>query len=425
MSAYLNAGQNRWNFSVLLVQGVAREVGYELSSEKLVLPFLYASLGGPLFFAGLLISTVEFCKFVAQISGSPLVAFARRTKWHVGLTTAVSAATLAVLSFLSEDLSPHFLVVAFVLTAAIIGLCKGVNNLAFQDLLGRSLFEGSRARLLFVSGSVTGLFVILSVIGSIAIGESESAHAAHIELILIGFGMLMAASLIILFLNEPAKAPEAFAEVADRRSTLQGYFAELRVGTRTVADLEWFHKYLKVRILLVPIEIAMPFFAIHASALHPDTTPSLSLFVIAGSAGMILGGIVWPRLSRNSNRLNMSMATLIGCLCAIGALMLQFIPDLRMPMTHAGVFLLLAFATQGVVVSRTVYLVNAASDAQRPYCVSLSNLAGGVVGLGLAFVLGGITQIQGAIAALLVMIPLNVVAAIYAIRLPAIGEARN
>jgi hypothetical protein len=156
MSASLDAPKNRWNFGILLTQGVTREVGYELSSEKLVLPFVYASLGGPLFFAGLLLSVVEFCKFIAQITGSPLIAMSARTKWYVGLSTIVSAFTLAVVTMISANLSPNFLVVVFLLTAVIIGFCKGVNNLAFQDLLGRSIFEGTRARLLFVSGSVTG-----------------------------------------------------------------------------------------------------------------------------------------------------------------------------------------------------------------------------------------------------------------------------
>lgn len=162
----------------------------------------------------------------------------------------------------------------------------------------------------------------------------------------------------------------------------------------------------------------MPFFAIHAAALHPDTAPSLSIFVIAGSIGMVVGRIVWPPVRKNSIRLVMNASAFLARVAAIGALMFQLLPALRMPLTHASVFALLAFAVQGVVVSRTVYVVDAASDAERPYCISLSNLAAGIVGLVLALILGSIAQQRGAIAALLAMAPLNIVAAIYARTLP-------
>ncbi|MEW2915935.1 hypothetical protein AB1A64_02590 [Ruegeria sp. ANG10] len=425
MSERLVAGQNRWNFGVLLTQSVTREIGYELSSEKLVLPFIYASLGGPLLFAGLLLSTVEFCKFLSQISGAPLVALVSRTKWIVALTTTASAAALFVISLLILDVSSGALVVIFLLTAAVIGLSKGINNLAFQDLLGRSLIKSSRARLLFFSGSVTGFLVIFLVLGSMLFFEVETPREAQTELILIGIGMLLIASLAIAFLREPAKSRQAYAAMDDQSNPLRNYFDELRIGLQTVSKLSWFRKYLKARVLLVTIEVAMPFFAVHASTLHPHTAPSLAVFVIAGSFGMIVGGVVWPRISKNSNRLTMTLSGLFACLAAIGALTLQFYAPLRMPLTHSGVFFLLAVATQGVIVSRTVYIVNATSDAERPYCITLANLAGGAFGLVLAVIVGSITQLQGAVAALVVMVPLNLAGAFYAMKLPAFGSTRT
>lgn len=402
----------------MLVQGVTRDVGYELGSERLVLPFIYATLGGPLLFSGLLLALVQFFKFLAQIIGAPLIALARGTKGYIAATTAVGATILAAVSVVPIDLSAHWLVILFVLMAVVIGLCKGINNLAFQDLLGRSLFEDDRALELYVTASISGLIVILVVLGSIFMLSVESPHAANTQLVLVGAAMLIVSSLAMIFLKEPAKTGRGSIQPTDGPPGLRDYVSELRVGMKTVVGLTWFRQYLTARLLLVTVEISMPFFAIHAARLHPDTTPNLAIFIIAGSLGMIIGGIIWPKLGGTSNRLTMGLASLFACLAAIAALILQYDATLRMPLTHSAVFFLLSIAVQGVTVGRTVYLVNAASEADRPYCITISNLAAGLLGLVLAFVLGSISQIQGAVAALAVMVPVTLVAAMFAARLP-------
>ena len=82
---------DRWNFRTLLGQGVVKSVGDQVSSEKLVLPFLYTPLGGPVFFAGLLMPIVTVSTLGSQ------------------------------------------------LFAIVVGLAKGHVSLTFQDMLGRVL----------------------------------------------------------------------------------------------------------------------------------------------------------------------------------------------------------------------------------------------------------------------------------------------
>ena len=56
------SGEQR-NYRILLGHGAANGAGYELTSEKLVLPFLYTAVGAPVFFAGLLVP-------IAAVAGS-------------------------------------------------------------------------------------------------------------------------------------------------------------------------------------------------------------------------------------------------------------------------------------------------------------------------------------------------------------------
>ena len=52
----------RWNYRVLLAQGILNTAGYQFTSEKLVLPFLYTAAGLPAVFSGLLVPLAAIAK---------------------------------------------------------------------------------------------------------------------------------------------------------------------------------------------------------------------------------------------------------------------------------------------------------------------------------------------------------------------------
>ena len=82
-----------WNFVALLVQGVARRVANELTSEKLVLPFLYTALGGSLIFVGLFTPVVTVARLVAQLLGARLVEVTTRGNVLIGLAVAFTGSS--------------------------------------------------------------------------------------------------------------------------------------------------------------------------------------------------------------------------------------------------------------------------------------------------------------------------------------------
>ncbi|MDP5216746.1 hypothetical protein Q5Y75_05910 [Ruegeria sp. 2205SS24-7] len=417
MMVPLDTKTNRWNFGSLTVQGVCNQVGFELCSEKLVLPFIYTAVGGPAYFAGTILSTVNITKFLSQVPGATFLTRVRYSKRVMACSTLICVAALAAVAMMRDDFAAQTVVVIFLLAAALIGVGKGLGVLAFQDVFGRSLWQSSRARLLFLTGAVTGLGVIASTYLSVNYLDFDGDDSFNSELIVVGAVLLTLSAAAALMLREPAKTTSGGTEQTDT-GAFRNFSDEVRGGLAIAGRQTWFRKYLVARMLLTPIEVATPFFAIHAVALHPDTAPSLPTFVVAGALGMMIGGAVFPAFSRKSDRLTMNVSALIACLGALLSLSLQFFPDLRNLATHSAAFLLLAIANQGVSVSKTVYLVNAASDDTRPYCVAASNLVSGVLGFLLALVLGMIAHVQGAEAALIGMIPLNLAAAYYVMRLP-------
>jgi MFS family permease len=114
----------------------------------------------------------------------------------------------------------------------------------------------------------------------------------------------------------------------------------------------------------------------------------------------------------------LAASAIIASTAALIALARNLVPDLQSPATHAIIFVLLGFAIQGVVNGNAVYVVNAASDEERPYCVAVSSFVAGIVGVLLALLAGSISQQRGIIWALMIMAALNIVAALYARTLP-------
>ncbi len=406
----------RWNFATLLVQAVARRVANELSSEKLVLPFLYTALGGAVLYAGLFAPVIIVARLLAQLLGARLVEITRQGKRFLAVSTVLTAAVLVCLAVFRGDLPTAWLPAVFVVASACLGLGNGFGALVFQDMIGRVLGERSRINLLFAIGAGSGALVIVAtVISQLVAGFSPSEEAAgdHIHLIWTSAGILAVSTLAALAVRESSRAvPAATPDAAS-----ESYIGALYASSRTVLRLDWFRRFVLARVLFLSVEMAMPFFAVHAATFHARTAPSLSMFVIAFSLGMIGGGLVWPRVSKRSIQLVLSLSSLVAGLAALLAFVNHVVEGVQSPYLHAAMIFCLAFGTQGTLDGSTAYVVGASTDEERPYCIAVSNLAAGIVGIGLALAAGTVAHRQGAIAAIVVMGALNLAAAAYALTL--------
>ncbi len=146
-----------WNFRILLSQCIFDNIGYELTSEKLVLPLLYTTLGGPIVFAGLIFPIVRGAKLAIQIPLAPVIRAARRNKWYSAAALFTIAAVLAVICVGVYHVPAAWVVAFFLLVAIVLGASDGLNGLAFTDMLGRVLPEHRRSALLFAQSGVGGM----------------------------------------------------------------------------------------------------------------------------------------------------------------------------------------------------------------------------------------------------------------------------
>ena len=410
-------GQNdRWNFRILLGQGVLLDVSQSLSSPKLVLPFLYIALGAPILFAGLLIPIVQIARMIGQIASAPIIASAQICKWYLALGILTAAASLALIGLAVNFQSVDFLILIFLLVATIIGLGQGLSRLAFQNMLGYIIPMRVRSKLLFAQTGLSGLLVIGIAWAIHRLYATQEPSEGHLILLWVGIGVGMLAGILSMMVKE---APLANTEkiISDRATTKLSFGRELLSGIRTAVQVSWFRRFILTRALFLSVELATPFYAIHAAEPHAKKSGALCSFVIATGLGLLVGGVLWNQCSRWPLRYIMSLAAILASFAALAAIGIEQWGQMEHVLFYAVVFFLISIADQGISATRKIYLANICSSEERAYYIAISDTLIGGVGLVFAFLLGVVAHLQHAIWPILILGGLNIMAAFYALRL--------
>lgn len=113
--------------------------------------------------------------------------------------------------------------------------------------------------------------------------------------------------------------------------TGESYLASLQRSTRGILRLACFRRFIVARVLFLSVETVTPFFAVHAATYHAATAPSLSMFVIAFSLGMIGGGLAWPPVSKRSIQLVSCLSSLVAGLAAALAFVNHVVEGVQSP----------------------------------------------------------------------------------------------
>ncbi|MGH6915959.1 MAG: MFS transporter, partial [Geminicoccales bacterium] len=178
----------------------------------------------------------------------------------------------------------------------------------------------------------------------------------------------------------------------------------------------WFARFLVLRALLLSIELAIPFYAIHAASLHAPSAQNLSAFVVAISLGLVLSGPIWGRLTDRHGALVTAAAALLAAGAGVLVLVLDQVGDPNAPFFHASLFLPLSLARAGVVLARTRLLSVNAPAADRPAMIGLSNALLACVAVVVALLVGAAGHLHDIRTPLVILILFNIAAALYARR---------
>ena len=362
---------------------------------------------------------MQVSNLISQVVSAPLFLGPRLRKWYLLLSIVATAAALTIVAIASYSVRAELLAGAFLLAAAIMGTSQGVSTLAYQDLVGRVLSHSRRSSLLFSQAGLAAVFTVLIAFASQNFGSHTNTLTEHLELLWAGIVLALFAAALTILIREgpPTTDTPADDQHADRTGAKKGLVKDYVTRFRAALGIGWFRRFLMARTLFLSIEMAMPFYALHAATYHSQQDGSLSTFVIASSIGIVIGGILWQAVARISTTAVMALASASAGVAGAMSIASFYQPDFRIILLHGGVFLLIAMANEGTRNARKLFIVSHTTAEERPYYIALTNVFIGIVGTIVSFAFGALAHIQHVVWPIWLIVGLNVVAFVYARRL--------
>ncbi|MEM7176125.1 MAG: MFS transporter [Pseudomonadota bacterium] len=411
----------KWNYEIFIVQGIVANAAKRIGSARLLLPYLYVATGAPVFLAGALMPIVSASRLIGQFIAAPVISASHTRKWFLFAGWMATALALAAAA-LSASLAIHWLVaIIFVLASLAMGLAKGVNALAFNDLIARNIDKSRRNSGIFFMSAAAGVVTITITWAThrLSSGSEEIDH--YVNLALSAAFVTAVAACIILLFREKSLSPEERTDTPAGNDSSTGITARLADGLpklREVLKFPWFRRYLVMRALTSTVIVAMPFYAVHGATHHANKhAGALSAFVIATSVAVIVCGPFWKWLGEKSQRYSTALGSAIVGLAGVWAIVIDKTPDLQTVATHALVFGLAAAGIQAVNGSRMLFLIEAAPKDELTYFVAVSNTVSAILALIIASFFGYIAQIHGVIWPVVLVSALNFITAFHALTL--------
>ncbi|MEM9126802.1 MAG: MFS transporter [Pseudomonadota bacterium] len=405
----------RRNYLIFVIQGIMANASKRIGSAKLLLPYLYVATGAPVFLAGMLMPLVSASRLIGQFLSAPVINAAQSRKWFLFWGWMATAAGLGAAG-LSAHLSVHWLVMAiFVLAALAMGFAKGMNALAFNDLISFNIGKSRRNAGVFLMSAAAGV-VTISVTWATHHFSSKADKLDHYVNLAFSAAAVtaLAACIILLFKENPAPQHKtALAQASEsRRARFVAGYAKLI----DVLRFRWFRQYLVMRCLTTTVILAMPFYAVHGATHHAHkSSGALSAFVIATSIAVIVCGPLWKWMGQKSQRYTMAVGAATVGLAGIWTIVIDQTPALQTVLAHSAVFAMAAAGIQAVNGSRMLFLIEAAPKSELTYFVTASNTVSAVFALILASGFGYIAQIQGVLWPVILVSGLNFVAAFHSL----------
>lgn len=401
------------NFFAYLFANLLGKIADEIASAKLVLPWLFGTLGVPAAYTGFLVPIREAGVLLPQLAVAAAVRNlpVRKGVWMLG--AGLSALSLLGMAVAALTLEGHGAGLAMIGLLVIFSLARGLCSVSAKDVLGKTVSKSRRGMLMGWSASLSGLAVLAL---GLWMGTVDLRHAGlqvFAGLLVAGALSWLLGVLIFSLIREQPGATEGGG------NALSVALAQLRVLRDDIA----FRRFVTARALLLVVALAPPFYVLLAQRQAGADLSGLGILIIANGLAASLSAPFWGYLGDRSSRTVMALA-------ATGAGLLAIITYtgvamgwhwLANPWGLGAVFLLLNVMHGGVRLGRKVYLVDMANQENRATYVAVSNTVIGVLMLfgGLFGVLG---DWLGIAETVLLLGLLSLLAAVFTRTLPEVSE---
>lgn len=391
------------NFFSYLTANVLTKIADELSSARLVLPWLLGSLGAPAVFVSMLVPVREAGVLLPQMLVAAYIRRLARRKYMWMLGAALSAAMLLLIALVAPMVSGA--TAGWVILGAIVlySLARGICSVAAKDVLGKTVSKTRRGALMGYATSIAGAATLL-------VGLGVETAGRDIESMQLLAGFILAATCLWL------GAIVLFGNIREAAGATEGGGNAISVAVESLGLLKTdrdFRRFVLMRSSLLSTALVIPFVVLLLQQ-SSQTTLGLGLLIIASGLADIVASPVWGRLSDRSSRLVMAIGALSSGLCClfIGFAATFYSEWLESAFFGALCFFLIAMSHSGVRLGRKVYLVDMATVDTRSSYVAVSNTVVGIAIL-VAGSIGFLADIWGTSA---VIVVLGVIACLAAVQ---------
>jgi Major Facilitator Superfamily len=395
------------NFFIHIGSLVASKTGDRLASPKLVLSWLFTTLGAPTFMLGLLVPIRESLSLIPQlfVAGAIRSVAVRKWFWVAGsIVQGLAVVAMAIVALLLRGASAGWSILALLV---VFSLARGVCSVAAKDVLGKTISKSRRGTVTGYASSVAGAVTILVGVFALAVQPGEQGLVLFVSLLLIAGGLWILGALVFSRLEEYPGATEGGGNA----------ITEAVRQMRLIRDDRDLRQFLLVRTLLLSTALVAPFYVSIASEHSGGALTQFGAMLIATGAASFLSAPAWGRMSDRSSRRVMAAAALLAAVAGFLTAGLAETAALPYPaVAFASTYFLLNIAHAGVRVGRKTHLIDIATPDNRASYVAVSNTFIGIMLIaGGAF--GGIASVAGTTVVVLLLSAVSLGAAAAAWRL--------
>ncbi|MFG1496269.1 MFS transporter [Saccharospirillum sp. HFRX-1] len=390
------------NFFGYLAGNTFSKMADELSSARLILPWLFAALGAPMALVGFLVPIREAGVLMPQLLVAALVRSRPKRKGVWMLGALLSALALLAMAAAALTLDGFVAGLCLLVLLVIYSLARGLCSVAAKDVLGKTVSKTRRGTLMGYSSGVSGLLVLALGLGLMFFPELKQ------NAVLLGVFLLVAALCWAVGLL-------GFAFIREQPGSTEGGGNALQVAVSQLALLrsdQHFRRFVWARALLLSLALAPPFYVVMVQQQGGNWLGLGALLMLSGLAASC-SGPVWGRLSDRSSRWVMALAASGAALAGLGVWISTLLmgADAVSPLLIAVLYFVVMICHGGVRLGRKAYLVDLANADNRAAYVAVSNtligglmlLAGWVGLLGDQWGPAGVLGVLGAVAMLAVI----------------------
>lgn len=397
------------NFFLHLCASLGNKIADELSSARLVLPWLMGVIGAPIWMVGLLVPIREAGALLPQLFVAGFIRLKPKRKWvwvAGALLQALAACALALLALIGNGTLGGALVLGILVLLA---LARGLSSIATKDVLGKTIAKGRRGNLMGWSGSLAGAATLAAGGVLIWFGDQPGNTALAILLTVAAAGWLLNAISAARIVEAPG-AVEGGENAWD----------SIKLGLSLLKEDRDFLRFNVTRALLLSSALAMPYLALLGQQQSGTNLGGLGLLVVVSGIAAMVASPIWGKRADQSSRRVMQDAAIGTAICCLLGASLAWLPGSwgHSVWPYAIIYALLVVVHHGVRLGRKTYLVDIANQDNRALYVALSNTLTGVLMLGVGGVIGGLAQWLGSAPLLLILAVIALCAMLSAHRLP-------